>query len=93
MADQALHTSAEAQKYLDALNQAILNDIQAAYPIHRELKLTKAYLAWMNSGQPKGDPRASAYVEMEAVVTAIKAKYQVMKAYAKQRLAELESIC
>lgn len=75
---------------LGNLKREIKTKISAKVDVGKELQITKDYLEWIRNGQPQGDDREKAYLEMQAIINKIKSEYADKKLEIMNELRKLE---
>lgn len=82
----AIQSREECEFCQEFIKQKIESEIESKYPIGKEMKLTKNYLAWLNEDKPKKDEREASYLNMQEDIDSIKQKYANSKDYVKQKM-------
>lgn len=83
-------TESECAEVMGSLTRRLEKEIAEKYPPGYEMKLTKAYLAWLNDDKPEGDSRETAYQDMETYIAQVKAKYKPLTSPIKKRMEALQ---
>ncbi|MEM0998295.1 MAG: hypothetical protein AAGN35_14640 [Bacteroidota bacterium] len=74
-----LHSRLACEAALQRIYDQIEDSIRERYPSGYESKLTKAYLRWMQEGQPPNDERNRKFEQMEADISSLKATFRGLK--------------
>lgn len=91
VANNLINTLPQAEMALNILNDGLTKDIEQCYSVGKESKLLKAYICWIQEGQPEGDSRQVNYIAMQQHIEEVKAQYQPMKNKIKDLLEELKN--
>ena len=79
---------------LSLLDEETERRIAEQYSLARELKITKAYMAWVQAGKPEdaeGQATQEAYQTMERLIKLIKADYSAVRTLLKELIEPLKA--